>query len=87
MRLTVLQQQTKALKEERPETGSDVSKRLVSVKHLLWHGNTEEALDRLVNLILDLSLVPARSTAAEKVGTGVAEFETYNTLRINTELT
>ena len=77
MRLTVLQQQTKALKEERPETGSDVSKRLVSVKHLLWHGNTEEALDRLANLILNLSLVPARSAAAEKVGTGVAEFETY----------
>jgi hypothetical protein len=47
------------------------------VKHLLWHGNTEEALDRLANLILDLSLVPARSAAAEKVGTGVAEFETY----------
>src|SRR5580704_9998494 len=28
MRLTVLQQQTKALQEERPETGADVSKRL-----------------------------------------------------------
>jgi hypothetical protein len=44
MRLTVLQQQTKPLQEERPETGADVSKPLESVKHLLWHGNTEEAL-------------------------------------------
>ena len=43
MRLTVLQQQTKALREVRPETGAEVSKRLESVKHLLWHGNTEEA--------------------------------------------
>ena len=45
MRLTVLQQQTKALQEERPQTGGEVSKRLESVKHLLWHGNTEEALE------------------------------------------
>ena len=47
MRITVLQQQTKALQEERPETGADVSKRLDSVKHLLWHGNTEEPSSRL----------------------------------------
>ena len=77
MRLTVLQQQTKALKLERPETGADVSKRLESVKHLLWHGNAEEALERLLNLTIDLSLMPARSAVAEKVAAGVAEFETY----------
>jgi hypothetical protein len=71
MRLTVLQQQTKALKEERPQTGADVSKRLESVKHLLWHGNTYEVLDRLVNLIMDLSLIQAHSAAAEKVATGI----------------
>jgi hypothetical protein len=55
MRLTVLQQQTKALQEERPETGADVSKQLESVKHLLWHGNTEEALERLGDLLVELS--------------------------------
>jgi len=51
MRLTVLQQQTKALLEERPKTGADVSKQLESVKHLLWHGNTEKpsSAERLVN--------------------------------------
>jgi hypothetical protein len=52
MRLTVLQQQTKAMQEERPETGAEVSKRLESVKHLLWHRNTEETLEgagRLIN--------------------------------------
>jgi hypothetical protein len=47
MRLTVLQQQTKALQEERPETGAATSKQLESVKHLLWHGNVEEALESL----------------------------------------
>jgi hypothetical protein len=77
MRLTVLQQQTKALKEDQPQTGADVSKRLESVKHLLWHGNTEEALERLGDLTMDLSLIQAHCAAAKKVAVGVAEFETY----------
>jgi hypothetical protein len=77
MRLTVLQQQRKALQEERPQTGVDVSKQLESVKHLLWHGNTEEALERLLALSMDLSLIRAHSTAAAKVADGVTEFETY----------
>jgi hypothetical protein len=50
MRLTVLKQQTKALQEEQSQTGADASRRLESVKHLLWHGNAEEALDRLADL-------------------------------------
>ncbi len=48
-----------------------------SVKHLLWHGNTEEALDRLVNLMIDLDLIRKRSPSNEKIAAGVAEFETY----------
>jgi len=77
MRVTVLQQQTKALQEERPETGADVSKRLGSVKHLLWHGNTEEALERLSDLIMDLGLIQAYSGPAKKLGESVSEFQTY----------
>jgi hypothetical protein len=77
MRLTVLQRQTKALQEERPETGAEVSKRLESVKHLLWHGNTEEALERLGDLLVELSFIHARSNAAKKVADGLSEFETY----------
>jgi hypothetical protein len=77
MRLTVLQQQTKALHEERPETGAEVSKQLESVKHLLWHGNTEEALERVGDLLMELSLIQARSHAAKKVADGLSEFETY----------
>jgi hypothetical protein len=83
MRLTVLQQQVKALKEERPQIGADVSKPLESVKHLLWHGNAEEALDRLVTLIMDLNLIQAHSAPADKVATSIAEFETY--IRNNSE--
>jgi hypothetical protein len=77
MRLTVLQQQTKALQEERPETGAEASKRLESVKHLLWHGNTEEALERLGDLLMELSFIQARSNAAKKVVDGLDDFRTY----------
>jgi hypothetical protein len=77
MRLTVLQQQTKALQEERPQTGYATSKRVESVKHLLWHGNVEEALERLDSLILDLSLIQAQSAPAKKLAACLAEFETY----------
>jgi hypothetical protein len=46
----LLQQQTKTLQAEQPEVGQDVAKQLESVKHLLWHGNAEEALERLGGL-------------------------------------
>ena len=53
MRLTVLQQQTKSLRGEagRTELASELSKRIDSVKHLLWHGNVAEALDRQASLL------------------------------------
>jgi hypothetical protein len=77
MRLTVLQQQTKSLRAEQEEVGTAASKQVESIKHLLWHGNTEEALDRLVNFMMDLDLIRKRSPPAEKLAAGVAEFETY----------
>jgi hypothetical protein len=77
MRLTVLQQQTKAREEQQSETGTVASKQLESIKHLLWHGNVEEALERLANLLMDLELIQNHSAPAEKLAAGVAEFETY----------
>jgi hypothetical protein len=77
MRLTVLQQQTKALEEARPETGASVSRQLESAKHLLWHGNVEAALERLSSLFMDLDLIGDHSGAAEKLAAGLAEFQTY----------
>lgn len=56
---------------------ADVSKRLESVKHLLWHRNIEDALARLGQLVMDLSCIQARSPAAKKVAEGIGEFETY----------
>lgn len=79
MRVTVLQQQTKTLTAEagRAETGAAIAKRIDSVKHLTWHGNVAEALDRLHELLLDLSLIRAHSAAAEKLSCGMTEFEIY----------
>ena len=48
-----------------------------SVKHLMWHGNTEEALERLGDLLVELSFIHDRSNAAKKVADGLSEFETY----------
>ena len=60
-----------------------MAKQLESVKHLLWHGNAEEALERLGGLLIELELLRAFSPAADKLGQGVGEFETY--LRNNLE--
>jgi len=48
-----------------------------SISYLLWHGNVEEAFDRLANPLLDLDLIPNHFGSAEKLAAGVAEFETY----------
>jgi hypothetical protein len=77
MRLTVLQQQTKSLQEEKSESGSAASKQVESVKHLLWHGNVDEALDRVTDLLMDLDLIRNHSAPAEKLSVGLAEFATY----------
>ena len=79
MRVTVFQQQTKTLTAEagRAETGAATAKRIDSVKHLIWHGNVAEALDRLHGLLLDLSLIRAHSPAAENLASGMTEFEIY----------
>jgi hypothetical protein len=87
MQLTVLQQQTKALQSDQAADGGGVSKSLESIKHPLWHGNVDEALDRISNLLLDLDLMPKPSLVMEKLAAGIAEFETYirNNREINSE--
>ena len=79
MRITVLQQQTKSMQGEvnRAEEAVDWSKRIDSVKHLLWQRNVAEALDRMGDLLLDMDLIRAHSAAAEKLEAGMTEFETY----------
>ena len=77
MRLTVLQQQVKTLQTDRPEEGSASSKQIVSIKHLLWHGNVDEALDRIDTLLMDLDLIRRQSAPAEKLAAGISDLRTY----------
>jgi hypothetical protein len=77
MRVTVMQQQIKALQDERPPIGIEVSKQLESIKHLLWHGNTEEALERLETLYIEVSFLEAHSDPARKLFHSLEEFLTY----------
>ena len=79
MRLTVLQQQTKSLQGEagRADIGAAIATRLESVKHLLWHGNVIEALERQAALMFDLDLIRHHSAAAEKLAVGLNDFHTY----------
>jgi len=44
---------------------------------LLWHGNTEEALERIGGLNIELDLLRAFSPPADKLGKSLGEFETY----------
>ena len=79
MRITVLQQQTKSLQGEanRAKEAVELSKRIDSVKHLIWHGNVDEALDRMADMLLDLELIRPHSLAGEKLAASLAEFEIY----------
>jgi hypothetical protein len=74
MRLTVLQQQTKVLQDEPPQTGAAAAKQVNSIKHLLWHGNVEEALERIGDLLLDLDLIRKLSAPGEKFSASLEEF-------------
>ena len=79
MRITVLQQQTKSLQGEvnHVKEADGLSKRIDGVKHLIWHGNVAEALERMAEMLLDLELIQAQSAAAQKLAAGLAEFEIY----------
>ena len=63
--------------ENRAKKAAELSKRIDSVKHLLWHGNVAEALDRMPDMRLDLELIRAHSAVAEKMAAGLTEFEIY----------
>lgn len=77
MKLTVLQQQNKAFLEENPEEGAHVAKTLERVKHSLWHGNVDKALECLGLLLFDLDVQRRRFPTATKLERGVTEFDTY----------
>ena len=79
MRLTVLQQQTKSLRSEVgwEAVADGISRQIESIKHLLWHGNVCEALERQAALLTRLEFFRDRSVAAERLTAGLTEFDTY----------
>lgn len=77
MRLTVMTQQNKAFIEEDVSRGKDVQNTLESVRHYLWHGNVEAALECLERLSFDLDINKRRSAAVAKLCRSVNEFDTY----------
>ena len=77
MRITVLQQQIKGLQDEQSALGEEAARELDRIKHFLWHGNTFQALLRLVGLLLDLEFPEISSELARKVAKAVGEFEAY----------
>jgi hypothetical protein len=77
MRITVLQQQVMGVCPEGPAEAGSAAKRLESIKHLLWHGNALEALERLGSLFLKFDMLREHSAVAAKVANGLADFQTY----------
>ena len=79
MRITVLQQQTKSLQGEvnHVKEADGLSKRIDSVKHLLWHGNVARSLGADGRDAPGPGLIQAHSAAAQKLAAGLAEFEIY----------
>jgi hypothetical protein len=77
MRLTVMKQQTKAVIEEYAELGNEAANTLDSVKHYLWHGNVDAALERLDGLSFDLDMRRRGLQAAAKLHRSLADFDTY----------
>ncbi len=77
MRLTVMKQQTKAVIEYDETLGAAAEKSLESVKHYLWHGNVDMALERLDSLLFDLEINRRSSKAVAKLLGSVSDFDTY----------
>jgi hypothetical protein len=77
MRLTVMQQQNKAFIEENAAAGTEVANTLERVKHFLWHGNVDTALECLDSVMFELDLQRNSSTCTENLHRSVTEFDTY----------
>ena len=64
MRCTVMKQQNKAIIEEDASLGTDAPDTLERVKHYLWHGNVDAALERVDGLLCELDMRGSRSRQA-----------------------
>lgn len=77
MRLTVMNQQTKAVIVDDETIGADIEKSIESVKYYLWHGNVDTASERLDTLSFSLETNRRRSKAIIKLLGNLTDFDTY----------
>ena len=77
MRITVMRQQNKAIIEEDTSLGTKAQDMLERVKHFLWHGNVDAALERVDGLLCELDLRGSHSPAIAKLSRSITEFATY----------
>ncbi len=77
MKLTVLNQCAKGMINSDPDEGAEVTKALESTKWYLWHGNVEQALDRIEDCIVICDDKAIRYQNRKKFMRHLEEFDTY----------
>ena len=77
MRLTVLGQYVKGIKEKDAALAVKTDKALERLKHYLWHGNVFQALQIIEDLAGDVEDVEESSDVIRKLLKGVYELQTY----------
>jgi len=77
MRLTVMNQFAKGLIKSDPEEGKEVIKHLESAKWYLWHGNVEEALDKIEECYFICDNDEIKYSNRKKLVKHLEEFTTY----------
>ncbi len=77
MRITVLNQFAKGVEKSDPEHGPKITKNLESAKWYLWHGNTENALDKLEDCYCTLECEEIKYENCKKFLKHLEEMDTY----------
>ena len=77
MRLTVLGQYVKGLKEKNTILATTAEKALERIKHYLWHGNVFQALESVDHLEGEVENIEEPTEAIRKLLKGVYELHTY----------
>ncbi len=77
MRLTVLNQFAKGLTQSDPKQGQVITKELESAKWYLWHGNADEALDKLEDCYLSLEYEEIKYKNRKRFLKHLHEMDTY----------
>jgi hypothetical protein len=77
MRLTVLGQYVKGIKEQHAPLAAKAEKVLERIKHYLWHGNVFQALESIDHLEGEVEIIEESTEALRKRLQGVYELHTY----------